>query len=523
MRRYRNALLGLIAVQLLGYLLVWFVMHWPMGAGRAPMSSEHPVSTGLYDATASYRDWFMGLPAVDRLLAARLTHRLMLAAGLGLASAGYLGALWVLARSMLQRSTSRILAATVLIALPLLLMPQLMSSDVWSYAIYGRIAAVHGGNPFVDLPSAYPADPFFNRLYWKETASVYGPAWVLVSAALIPIAGLCGSGAFVTLMTFKLFLFLCHLASVALIGLALRRLKPARATLGMAMYAWNPLVLFEFAGNAHNDAFMLVLILAGIALATMGRPLGVVAAMMLAGLAKLTGLLGLPAYTLYVARTSSRPIATMMLHVVVAAILSAALYLPFWHGAGTFHGAAAAPNFYILHRSPAAVVSGTLEGWFSHERQLNQWIETPPPDSRTAKIRTGVRRGSLLLLLIVCAVATLWPIRSIDGWIERMIYIFAAYILFGALYFNPWYGTWLIPFAALAPRYAGVLIGTSLFLLIFYLPINLDGRLGQLVIWPWPLLLLPLCRRGPWRSRAVAPDAALQPVVAADAATAESL
>ena len=31
-------------------------------------------------------------------------------------------------------------------------------------------------------------------------------------------------------------------------------------------------------------------------------------------------------------------------------------------------------------------------------------------------------------------------------------------------------------------------------------PIDLDGRLGQLVIWPWPLLLLPLCGLGTRRS-----------------------
>ena len=38
--------------------------------------------------------------------------------------------------------------------------PVLLSRDVYSYAAYGRIFTLHGANPYVVPPSAFPSDPF---------------------------------------------------------------------------------------------------------------------------------------------------------------------------------------------------------------------------------------------------------------------------------------------------------------------------------------------------------------------------
>src|SRR5439155_16974450 len=38
--------------------------------------------------------------------------------------------------------------------------PLLLSRDVYSYAAYGRMFALHGTNPYVAPPSAFPGDPF---------------------------------------------------------------------------------------------------------------------------------------------------------------------------------------------------------------------------------------------------------------------------------------------------------------------------------------------------------------------------
>ena len=39
--------------------------------------------------------------------------------------------------------------------------PLLLSTDAWTYWEYGRIAAVHGGNPYVDTPSTFSGDPSY--------------------------------------------------------------------------------------------------------------------------------------------------------------------------------------------------------------------------------------------------------------------------------------------------------------------------------------------------------------------------
>ncbi len=55
--------------------------------------------------------------------------------------------------------------------------------DVYSYAYYGRIAGVYGGNPYVQTPLDYPTDALWKFVgpIWVNTRAVYGPAWSALS------------------------------------------------------------------------------------------------------------------------------------------------------------------------------------------------------------------------------------------------------------------------------------------------------------------------------------------------------
>jgi 4-amino-4-deoxy-L-arabinose transferase-like glycosyltransferase len=58
----------------------------------------------------------------------------------------------------------------------------------------------------------------------------------------------------------------CH--RVALVWWLLGRVmhaKPRARLTAFVLFAWNPLMLFDAAGNAHNDALMVTLLLLGIA------------------------------------------------------------------------------------------------------------------------------------------------------------------------------------------------------------------------------------------------------------------
>ena len=66
--------------------------------------------------------------------------------------------------------------------------PALLSSDPYSYLMYGRIAAIHAGNPYIDTPAQFPGDPVLRYVYWRDVPSFYGPLWTELSR-LVAFAG----------------------------------------------------------------------------------------------------------------------------------------------------------------------------------------------------------------------------------------------------------------------------------------------------------------------------------------------
>ena len=175
----------------------------------------------------------------------------------------YLGALALLRR----RSTglAAVLAAAFTIQLVPLAGPLLLSTDAWTYWEYGRIATVHDGNPYVDRPDEFPDDPAYEHAgaAWRDTTSVYGPAFTLVSEMVARVAG--GSAA-AAAWIYKVLAAVGVLACV-LLAARLARDRPYAA----ALVGWNPLFAVHFAGGGHNDSWPVALTLAALVLAATGR------------------------------------------------------------------------------------------------------------------------------------------------------------------------------------------------------------------------------------------------------------
>jgi hypothetical protein len=157
------------------------------------------------------------------------------------------------------------LRAVLLVALAIQVVPLagplLLSTDAWTYWEYGRIAAVHDGNPYVDVPSDYPDDPSYEYAgaAWRDTTSVYGPVFTSISGA---VAVASGSSAEAAAWIFKTMAALAVLACV-LLAARLATDRPYAA----ALVGWNPLFAIHFAGGGHNDALMIALVLGALALA----------------------------------------------------------------------------------------------------------------------------------------------------------------------------------------------------------------------------------------------------------------
>ena len=155
------------------------------------------------------------------------------------------------------------LRAVVVVALAVQLAPLgaplMLSSDAWTYWMYGRIAAVHDANPYEEPPSAFPDDPAYRWAgeRWRGSTSVYAPGFTLASEPLALAAGESHDAAA------WIFKALAALAACAMVLLAAR--LAVRPALAAAFVGWNPLLAVHLAGGGHNDAWVGALLLAALA------------------------------------------------------------------------------------------------------------------------------------------------------------------------------------------------------------------------------------------------------------------
>jgi alpha-1,6-mannosyltransferase len=210
---------------------------WPSDSPLVPRNAGHPV----------------GDPAWARAF---------LVSAFGALAAYGIG-LFLLARNRARLRVVAVLAAAIQLA-PLA-GPLLISTDAWTYWDYGRIAAVDDGNPYRDPPDEFPNDPAFRHIGedWRDTTSVYGPAFTLASEPLSRAAGASEDAA---AWIYKAFAAVAMLVATGLAAWLARDKAFACAFAG-----WNPVVALHAAGGGHNDAWVAALVLGAIAFAAAGR------------------------------------------------------------------------------------------------------------------------------------------------------------------------------------------------------------------------------------------------------------
>jgi hypothetical protein len=173
----------------------------------------------------------------------------------------------------------RVVLVVVVWAVPLLLAPPLFSRDVYTYAAQGEMVS-HNINPYVYGPSVLGSTPFnsFNDSFWANNASPYGPNFLALDGGVDQASG----------HNFLIDLTLLRLVEVAGIALMVAatptlarwaKRDPAHAVL---LGAGSPLVLLSLVAGDHNDALMVGLMMAGLAVA---RRVGTVPGVIICALA----------------------------------------------------------------------------------------------------------------------------------------------------------------------------------------------------------------------------------------------
>jgi hypothetical protein len=144
--------------------------------------------------------------------------------------------------------------------------PFVFSSDTYAYAAYGAMAG-QGLDPYAPLPPTAQG-AFYDAALWQwrgpYPVCVYGPIFVAGASAVVHAIG--SNGVAATLWTFRGLAGLAFLGSVALLGSALTSFPVSVRFGALCAYGLNPAILWTVA-EGHNDAFLLLLVMAAGALA----------------------------------------------------------------------------------------------------------------------------------------------------------------------------------------------------------------------------------------------------------------
>lgn len=326
-----------------------------------------------------------------------------------------------LAEKLSQRT---VLIAILALHAIVLLAPPLFSSDVFSYAAYGRMGALYNVSPYLHGPSAIPLHGLHSLIgaQWLTTPSAYGPLFTALSYLLVPfdIAA--------DVVAYKL---VAAASSLILIGLVwrsakLRGVSPVRAAVLVGL---NPVIVLYGVGGGHNDLMMLAILAAALYVLIQERERRGGALIVTATAVKLTAGLLLPFALAGRSRGEGRARARLAVGAALGGIAVAAL-------AFAFFGTAPLQLPSILEGIQSEGGPHSIVGFV-----LAAVGVEPVPRALTV--------GMTLLFIAIVA----WLLRKV--WLGEMDWIVGAgwataALLVSTSFLVPWYVAWLLPLAALS-------------------------------------------------------------------------
>ncbi|NOT34104.1 MAG: hypothetical protein HOP12_08035 [Candidatus Eisenbacteria bacterium] len=180
-----------------------------------------------------------------------------------------------------------VLGIAVAARLALLPVAPTLSDDVYRYVWEGKVTA-QGGDPYRQPPldpalASLRDRDIHPRVNHPELAAIYPPLAMAGFALVARVSA--------TVAAFKLWIVLWDIAlCAALLWWCRVRGVPALAAIA---YAWNPLVLIEYAGTAHYDPIALLPLVLAFGW-TPRRPMAAAVALVVASLTRLMPIVALP-------------------------------------------------------------------------------------------------------------------------------------------------------------------------------------------------------------------------------------
>ncbi|HTA57658.1 MAG TPA: glycosyltransferase 87 family protein [Candidatus Baltobacteraceae bacterium] len=302
-----------------------------------------------------------------------------------------------------------------------------LSDDLQRYRWDAKVQA-NGWNPYAIAPQdprlASLRDHYYEIMPGRETPTIYPPATELLYRAAWKF--------FPGPTEFKVPFAAADVLVLLLLAWIFREEKDR--TFRVAVYAWNPLVIVEFAASGHNDVLALLGVVAGLALVKK-RPALASASIALAAMAKVFPAVLLPVWIRRAGWPEKRSGWWAVALVVAVSLL---LIAPYWDGRGAIRADLVhyEANWKNNHASLYTVIDWVTGG--------------------------GTRIPAL------AAAAVIWGLALWLAW-KRAEPARAAYLLIGtslAFWPNgyPWYFTWIVPLLCFFPNPAWLLLTVLQFL-----------------------------------------------------------
>jgi hypothetical protein len=352
-----------------------------------------------------------------------------------------LAVLYIIGFRSARRTQSRAAWAIVIIGalaftMILLLIAPFDAADIYDNIFHGRIRGVYGANPYQQVIADYPQDPFYDYTAWKRSTSAYGPVWELLAGLAARWAG---DRIIPNVLTFKLLPGLFYFASVAIIWGFLRQTQPEFALAGVLLLAWNPVVLYETWGNGHNDMAMTVWILAAVWFVSMRRYSLSVISLTFGAMVKYIPLLLIPAAVVVGLRDQENrreQYLFLLKSTILTFVIVVIAYFPF-REAGDLLDVERRARLFTT--SIPAVVYKALRPTLGIDTAANL-----------------VTLGTLFFLGIFVLYQSLRRTKteSANPFLMTVFNILVYYLMVACLWFQQWYGLWLVTLAALLPKHA---------------------------------------------------------------------
>jgi hypothetical protein len=237
----------------------------------------------------------------------------------------------------------------------------LASSDVFSYVGVARQVVLYGSNPYVYSFSNFTFDSFYTLIFnhWSNYPVIYGPVFIYIT---LPSAILFANNIFLSVLTLKVLSF------VSFMLLSVVFYKLTKNITSFFLLLFNPVFIFEFVVNAHNDVYLLLAVFASLMFLKQAdkselHSFMAITLLSISVLIKFYTVVLFPFYLIFLYKKLERDRWEKLIFIfkiLLTQLVVLIFYFPFWDGLATFNRIGEVLQLKSIFVSPFILVFSSI-------------------------------------------------------------------------------------------------------------------------------------------------------------------